>query len=62
MIDLVEDLRRKARQATPAFPHVRVTGAYLAQIADELERLREAAGHEAILFEQRAAQVRQGVG
>lgn len=62
MTDILEDLRAKAKQSTAPFPKVLVTGDLLTRAADEIERLRALTGHEAILFEQRAAQVRQGVG
>lgn len=62
MTDILDDLRAKARQASTAYPKVLVTGEFLTRAADEIERLRDASGLDAILFEQRAAQVRQGVG
>lgn len=39
-MDMVDELRRKSKQATPSHPYVRVRGEFLAEVANEMERLQ----------------------
>lgn len=52
MTDMVTELRRKSKQATLAHPYVRVTGDFLSEVANELERLQriEAQRRDDVLF------------